>query len=101
MAVPQGNLTGGIGWANPQKFQSVILSDPRESKDLRTKPTAPVTKMRRSFDALRLLRMTSLLHGTDSPEQHLYHRLYRGTVITVPYITMVHGANIGERQWYI
>ena len=38
--------------------EAVILSDRRESKDLRTNLTIAVTEVRRSFDALRLLRMT-------------------------------------------
>jgi len=37
----------------------VILSDRRESKDLRTYQVLSRRSVRRSFDALRLLRMTS------------------------------------------
>ena len=40
--------------------KSVILSDRRESKDLRTDRLHSTSKVRRSFDALRLLRMTDL-----------------------------------------
>ncbi|MBQ7099197.1 MAG: hypothetical protein IJO05_05725, partial [Oscillospiraceae bacterium] len=45
--------------ANPHNATNpVILSDRRESKDLRTDHLHSTTKVRRSFDALRLLRMT-------------------------------------------
>ena len=41
----------------------VILSDQRESKDLRTSGNAAVESVRRSFGALRLLRMTDSVVG--------------------------------------
>jgi len=45
--------------ARSPKF--VILSDRRESKDLRTDHLHSTSILRRSFDALRLLRMTDLV----------------------------------------
>ena len=59
MAVLRYRLLGAIHYGeSAQRNQSVILSDRRESKDLRTDRLHSTIKVRRSFDALRLLRMT-------------------------------------------
>ena len=61
MAVPQYHLTGGKTLGEFVKHsQFVILSDRRESKDLPAEQTRSMPKVRRSFDTLRLLRMTYL-----------------------------------------
>ena len=54
---------GSAGYRNP----AVILSDRRESKDLRTDLTAQVPSVRRFFDSADApLRMTNLRHSAVS-----------------------------------
>ena len=65
----------------------VILSDRRESKDLRTDLAAEVSSVRRSFGALRLLRMTrrgSNRKGhprRDTPTLSSYHTVQQLSII--------------------
>ena len=49
----------------------VILSDRRESKDLPRDDLHSTTNVRRSFGALRLLRMTCGKNGTNSPKPYI------------------------------
>ena len=58
-----------FGASRRGQIAPVILSDRRESKDLRTDLAAEVSSVRRSFGALRLLRMTR--HGQNKTGGHL------------------------------
>ena len=63
----------------------VILSDRRESKDLRTDLTMAVPVMRRSFGALRLLRMTKQeIYTQKSPRFFGNGGFYDQTMIYSP-----------------
>ena len=75
--------------ASRRRQTAVILSDRRESKDLRTDLAAKVSSVRRSFDALRLLRMTrrgSNRKGhprRDAPIQSSYHTAKQLSIICI------------------
>ena len=86
MTVPQNKLSKQtrLGESVPSPG-FVILSDRRESKDLSTDDLHSTTKVRRSFDALRLLRMTCGKNGTNSPKPHIQTTRCCGTAIAVPY----------------
>ena len=84
MTVPQQEATSTamIGESVPSK-NFVILSDRRESKDLRTDHPHSTLEVRRSFDALRLLRMTDFYIDTNLPNLVLVKGFDCGTAVAV------------------